>query len=90
MMHPSRAVSLAYLCLATLLVVWGVSIVSETVTLAGTLVLVGGVVLLGSSLYGLTHYESNPTVTEYGLQTYALLAGAAIFALGIVLRLLVS
>ncbi|WP_135667155.1 hypothetical protein [Halorhabdus rudnickae] len=89
MLHPSRAVSLAYLCLGVLLAVWGAVSVGES-TLGGAMVLVGGIVLLVSSLYGLVRYEINPIVTEYGLQTYALLAGAAIFALGVVVQLIVT
>ena len=90
MLHPSRAVTLAFLCLGASFVVWGASAVSEQVTLAGVVVLVGGAGMLGSTLYRLVRSESNPIVTEYGRQTYALLAGAAIFALGIVLQLLVG
>jgi len=87
-MHPSRAVSLAYLCLGALVVVWGAITVAEQITFGGALLLVGGAMLLGATLYRLARDESSPIVTEYGPLTYALLGGATLFALGIVVQLL--
>ena len=50
--------------------------------------LLGGIVLLGSSLYGLVRYEDNPIVTEYGPMTYLLLFGLLFWAVGMIVRLL--
>ncbi|WP_181685540.1 hypothetical protein [Halorhabdus salina] len=66
MVHPSRAVSVAYLSVGFHMTAWGIVTVGES-TLRGGMVLVGGVVLLVSGLYGLVNDESTPIVTEYGL-----------------------
>ena len=48
--------------------------------------MLGGIVLLVSSLYGLVRYEENPIVTEYGPMTYLLLFGLLLWTVGMVTR----
>ncbi|WP_232745043.1 hypothetical protein [Halorubrum aethiopicum] len=46
--------------------------------------------LLLASLFGLIRYEENPIVSEYGPITYLLVFGLAIWAVGLLLRLVTA
>ena len=87
-MHPSRLVSLVMLVVSALVIAQAVFIHGLQANASTVFLLLGGIVLLGSSLYGLVRYENNPIVTEYGLMTYLLLFGLLFWAVGMIARLL--
>lgn len=87
-MHPSRLVSLTSLVVSVLIISQSVLIGELQVTASTVLLLLGGIILLGSSLYGLVRYEENPIVTEYGPMTYLFLFGSLLFAIGMTVRLI--
>ncbi len=89
-MHPSRLVAVCFLFVSVLLLAQ-VGIAGELRVTAGTaLQLIGGVFLLLASLFGLIRYEENPIVSEYGPITYLLVFGLAIWAVGLLLRLVTA
>lgn len=87
-MHPSRLVSLALLGVGVLLIAQAGLIDGFQATASTILLLLGGIALLGSSLYGLVQYENSPIVTEYGVMTYLLLFGLLLWAVGMTARLI--
>ena len=87
-MHPSRLVSLALLVVSVLVIAQSVLIGELQATASTIFLLLGGIILLGSSLYGLVRYEENPIVTEYGPMTYLLLFGLLFWAVGMITRLI--
>ena len=87
-MHPSRLVSLTLLVVSVLVIAQVVLIDGFQANASAVFLLLGGIVLLGSSLYGLVRYEDNPIVTEYGPMTYLLLFGLHFWAVGMIARLI--
>jgi len=85
-MHPSRLVSLVLLVVSVLIIAQAV-LIDEATASTGFLLL-GGIVLLGGSLYGLVRYEENPIVREYGPMTYLLVFGSLLWAVGMISRLI--
>jgi len=77
-MHPSRTVALCFMGVSLLLFAQ-LGVASPLVLTVPTLVqLLGAVVLLLGSLYGLVQYDEHPIVTEYGPKAYVLI-GASLF-----------
>lgn len=87
-MYPSRLVSLIFLAVSVLIIAQTVLIGELEATPSTIFLLLGGAVLLVSSLYGLVRYKENPIVTEYGLMTYLLLFGLLLWAVGMIARLI--
>ena len=87
-MHPSRVVALSFLFLSLLLLIQLVMGGAFRISVATVFQLLGGVVLLLTSLYGLIRYEENPIVTEYGPLTYLLILGIVTWSLGILMDIL--
>jgi len=85
-MHPSRLVSMTTLVVSVLIIAQSVLIGELQATASTALLLSGGTILLGSSLYGLVRYEENPIVTEYGPRTYLFLFGSLLLSAGIIIQ----
>ena len=85
-MHPSRLVSLTTLVVSVLIIAQSILIGELQATASTALLLSGGIILLGSSLYGLVRYEENPIVTEYGPMTYLFLFGSLLLSAGIIIQ----
>lgn len=87
-MHPSRLVSL-FLFIVSVLIIAQNTLIGELQASASTaFLLLGGIILLVSSLYGLIRYKENPIVTEYGPMTYLLLFGLFLWVVGMIARLI--
>lgn len=86
-MHPSRLVSLFLFVVSVLIIAQNILIGELQATASTVFLLLGGISLLVTSLYGLIRYEENPIVTEYSPMTYLLFFGLFLWAVGMIARL---
>lgn len=87
-MHPSRLVSLFLFVVSVLIIAQNILIGELQATASTVFLLLGGISLFVTSLYGLIRYEENPIVTEYSPMTYLLFFGLFLWAVGMIARLI--